>query len=642
MLYDMRGDAMTYVSEPTAATTAANRAAAVDDSFGWDDRQDFDDASRGFLGTLEDTVIRDADGNVVWDLGAYRFLDDDEVPASVHPSLWRQGQLNSKHGLFEVVDGIYQVRGLDLSVMSIIAGDTGYIVIDPLISTECAAAGMGLVHRHLGEKPVVAVIYTHSHIDHYGGVKGVVDEADVKAGKVAIYAPDGFLEAAVTENVLAGNAMGRRASYQYGAMLPKAIDGQVDAGLGKTTSTGTVTLIPPTHIISETGHREVIDGIEVVFQMAPGTEAPAEMMFHFPQKRALCMAENCVHTLHNLLTLRGAVVRDAKAWSHYVLESIDLFAADTDVVFASHHWPTWGQERCENILRKQADMYKYLHDQTLRLANHGYTSLEIAEMIELPPDLAKAWFNRGYYGSVSHDVRAIYQRYLGWYNGHPAELSALAPEPAAVRYVEFMGGADTVVERARQSYDAGEYAWVAQVLTHVVFAQPDHQGARDLQAAALEQLGFQTENPTWRNEFLTGAMELRNGVQDLPATVTASPDTVRAMGVDLFLDYLGVRLNGPAANGVELTIALQVTDPDSQWFIQLRHSVLDYWEDREGDADVSVQISRAGLNDIIMGTRTLDQQVTAGDVSVTGDRAKFEQFLGLLDTFDFWFHIVTP
>jgi alkyl sulfatase BDS1-like metallo-beta-lactamase superfamily hydrolase len=354
------------------------------------------------------------------------------------------------------------------------------------------------------------------------------------------------------------------------------------------------------------------------------------------------MAENCVHTLHNLLTLRGAVVRDAKAWSHYVLESIDLFAADTDVVFASHHWPTWGQERCENILRKQADMYKYLHDQTLRLANHGYTSLEIAEMIELPPDLAKAWFNRGYYGSVSHDVRAIYQRYLGWYNGHPAELSALAPEPAAVRYVEFMGGADTVVERARQSYDAGEYAWVAQVLTHVVFAQPDHQGARDLQAAALEQLGFQTENPTWRNEFLTGAMELRNGVQDLPATVTASPDTVRAMGVDLFLDYLGVRLNGPAANGVELTIALQVTDPDSQWFIQLRHSVLDYWDDREGDADVSVQISRAGLNDIIMGTRTLDQQVTAGDVSVTGDRAKFEQFLGLLDTFDFWFHIVTP
>ncbi len=634
---------MTDTSRPTTTTTELNRALRTDSSFAWEDRQDFQDASRGFLGTLEDTAVRDAEGTVVWDLGSYRFLDDDEVPDSVHPSLWRQGQLNSKHGLFEVTDGIYQVRGLDLSVMSIVAGDTGYIVIDPLISTECAAAGMELVRRHVGDRPVVAVIYTHSHIDHYGGVKGVVDEADVDAGTVAVYAPDGFLEAAVTENVLAGNAMGRRASYQYGAMLAKSPTGQIDAGLGKTTSTGTVTLIPPTHIIAETGHRETIDGVEVVFQMAPGTEAPAEMMFFFPQKRALCMAENCTHTLHNLLTLRGAVVRDAKAWSHYVLESIDLFGDDTEVLFASHHWPTWGNDRCREILRKQADMYKYLHDQTLRLANHGYTSLEIAEMIELPEDLARSWYNRGYYGSVSHDVRAIYQRYLGWYNGHPAELTALAPEPAAVRYVEFMGGADAVIERARSCFDDGDYRWVAQVLTHVVFADPTNQTARDLQAAALEQLGFQTENPTWRNEFLTGAMELRNGVEDLPATVTASPDTVRAMGVDLFLDYLGVRLNGPDAAGLELTIDLQVTDPDSRWRVELRNAVLDYWEvESDHAADVTVHITRSGLNDIIMGSRDLASQRDTGDATVDGDVDGFERFLSLLDDFDFWFHIVMP
>ena len=487
--------------DATAMTRQSN--ASVARQLPFQDSEDFEDARRGFVATLPDATIRSADGRVVWSLKGYEFLTD-EPPPTVNPSLWRVARLNLNHGLFKVAERIYQIRGFDISNMDIIEGGAGLIVIDPLVSAEVARAGLELYYQHRPRKPVVAVIYTHSHVDHYGGVKGVVSEDEVRSGKVTVLAPEGFLEEAVSENVFAGNAMGRRAIYMFGILLPKGERGQLDSGLGKTTSVGTVTLIPPTDLVKKTGETRTIDGVEMTFQMAPRTEAPAEFLIHFPQLRALCAAEDATHTLHNLYTLRGAQVRDAKSWWKTLNESVVLFGGKTDVVFAQHQWPTWGQKKVLDYLRKQRDLYKYIHDQSLRLMNHGYTMLEIAEMVKLPRSLDREWYNRGYYGSVNHDAKAVYQRYLGWYDSNPANLHSLPPEEAAKKYVEFMGGPAAVIARARESFNKGEYRWVAQVMNHVVFADPENRQARELQAAALEQLGYQAENPTWRNEYLIG------------------------------------------------------------------------------------------------------------------------------------------
>lgn len=442
--------------EASPYTAAAN--AALLNELNWDDVRDFEAASRGLIATLDDPVIRTTDGQPAWDLSAYPFLEEETAPPSVNPSLWRQSRLVANfHGLFKVTAGIYQIRGFDLSVMSIIESDTGYVVVDPLVSVPTARAGMELVYQHIGRRPIVAVIYTHSHIDHWGGVKGVISQAEVDAGKVKVIAPEHFLEHAISENIIAGNVMSRRASYMYGNLLPKDPLGQVGAGLGQTTSSGTVTLIVPTDDITQTGQVMVLDGLEIEFQLTPGTEAPAEMNFLFPKYRALCMAENCSHNMHNLYTLRGAQVRDAKAWAHYIDEAIDRFAGRYDVIFASHHWPTWGHDAGVDFLKKQRDMYQYLHDETLRLANQGYTLLEIPEIIELPAELFRAWYNRGYYGSVNHNVKAIYQRYLGFFDGNPATLHPLPPEAAGHKYVEFMGGAEALLARARASFEQGEY-----------------------------------------------------------------------------------------------------------------------------------------------------------------------------------------
>ena len=481
---------MTERKDATKATKDANDRLLEELPF--EDRRDFEEAERGFIAPLPDGGVLGAeDGSDVWNTSKFSFIKEDSpAPATVNPSLWRLSQLVLKGGLFKVTDRLYQVRNADLSNLTIVEGDTGLIVFDPLITTEAARWALELYFAHRPRKPVVAVVHSHSHVDHFGGVKGVVSEDDVAAGKVKIVAPAGFLEAAVAENVLAGNAMSRRASYMYGNLLPPDPKGQVGAGLGMTTSVGTITLIPPTDEITETGQRMTIDGLTFEFLLAPDTEAPAEMHWFIEELGALTAAENCCHTLHNTYTLRGAAIRDPQAWSRYLNETIDRWGHKTEVMYGMHHWPVWGTDRVLELLRKGRDAYRYINDQTLRLANHGHTPVEIAEMVELPDGLAHHWALRGYYGTVNHNVRATYVKYLGWFDGNPANLHTLPPEEVAKRYVEFMGGAQSTLEKARSAYDSGEYRWVAEVVNHVVFADPGNAEARGLQADALEQMGL--------------------------------------------------------------------------------------------------------------------------------------------------------
>jgi alkyl sulfatase BDS1-like metallo-beta-lactamase superfamily hydrolase len=633
---------MSNEKEATEFTTSANRA-LLEELF-WDDVQDFEKASRGFIASLDDPIIQNENGRAVWNLDAYPFLAEETAPPSVNPSLWRISRLNALyHGLFQVTEGVYQIRSFDLAVMSIIESDSGYVVVDPLTAPSTARAGMDLVYKHVGRKPIAAVIYTHSHIDHWGGVKGVISEADVKAGKIKVIAPEHFLEHAISENVIAGNVMSRRASYMYGNLLPKDPRGQVGAGLGQTTPSDIVSLIEPTDYITSTGQTLVIDGLEIVFQLTPGTEAPAEMNFLFPSYRALCMAENCTHNMHNLYTLRGAQVRDAKAWAHYINEAIEIFNGRYDVIFASHHWPTWTAESGVEYLKKQRDMYKYLHDETLRLANQGFTMLEIPELIELPEDLFHAWYNRGYYGSINHNVKAIYQRYLGFFDGNPATLHPLPPEAAGKKYVEFMGGAEALLAKARESFAKGEYRWVAQVVNHLVFADPDNTSARDLQADALEQLGYQAESGPWRNFYLSAAKELRDGVIDLGAPKTSSPDVIKATPLDMFFDLLAVRLNGPQAAGKKIVLNANFTDIDEQYLLVVENGVLNYAKGKQdAEADATLTLSRTALDEVILGEAKLADKLAAGEAQINGNPEKLMEFLSLMDTFEFWFNIVTP
>ncbi len=625
--------------DPASPATVAVNADAVG-HLPFHDTRDFDDARRGFVAALPELVVRNLAGRVVWDMESYGFLGDEDPPDSVHPSLWRQARLNWDHGLFEVMPGFFQVRGYDISNMTIVEGDTGILVIDPLVSTECAAAALDLYFAHRGRRPVRGLLYTHSHVDHFGGAAGVVDEAEVQAGRLPVIAPEGFLEHAVAENVLAGTAMQRRAQYMYGALLHRGPRGQVDAGLGKTNSTGTVSLIPPTVSITYTGQRLEVDGIEMLFQITPGSEAPAEMNFLFPQHRVLCAAENTSHNMHNIVTLRGALVRDALAWSKYLNETIELFGSQTDALFAQHHWPTWGAENVDAFLRLQRDLYRYLHDQTMRQLNQGQTGAEIAETFELPADLENAWHCRGYYGSVSHNVKAIAQRYLGWFDGNPARLHALPPVAASIRYVEYMGGADAVVEKAQQAFDDGEYRWVAQVVDHVVFADPGHSAARELQAAALEQLGYQTENATWRNFYLMGAHELRNGVLDLPPL---RPAGASALSLEQVFDVLGVRIDGPAATARTLVTNWEFTDTGEQFVVSVEHGAISHARGRlDPDAAVTITLARTTLNRILAGTVVLPDALAAGEIELAGDLEALAWFFGLLEQSTPDFPIVTP
>jgi alkyl sulfatase BDS1-like metallo-beta-lactamase superfamily hydrolase len=621
----------------TERTAAANRAVAM--TLPLHDTRDFDDARRGFLATLDDTLVRATDGRVVWDLGAWGDLSGD-APDTVHPSLWRQAQLNLVHGLFEVVPGVYQVRGLDLSNMTLVEGERGVVVIDPLISNETAAAALALYRSVRGDRPVTALVYTHSHVDHFGGARGVLP--DGQPGDIPIVAPEHFTEHAVSENVYAGTAMSRRATYMYGALLPKGPEGQVSAGLGLTTSVGTLSLVPPTVDVTRTGEELVLDGVRIVFQLTPGTEAPAEMNFHFPDLRLLCMAENATHNLHNVVTLRGAQVRDARSWSRFLDESLELFGAGTDVAFASHHWPTWGADEVVGWLSRQRDLYGYLHDQTLRLLNKGFTSAEIAEQVQLPPALDEAWDCRGYYGSVSHNVKAVYQRYMGWFDGNPAHLWPHPPEAAARRYVEYMGGADAVLERARRSFDEGDLRWVVEVVNHVLFADPANTEARELQALAFEQLGYGAENATWRNFYLMGARELRTGTTEIAAG-TNNVDLVTQLTVPQVFDAMAVRLDGPRAFGVELAINWTVTDTGEHHLLRVHNAVLTHLAGRHDDAaGLTVTLPRLALLQAMVGLATLDDLVAAGTASVEGDVGVLDRLRSLLDTTDPTFPIVTP
>jgi len=627
---------------PKPATTFTIDAnAKVRDDLPFADRTDFENARRGLIAKAEGQIKNDA-GEVVWDIDRWSFLEGD-APDTVNPSLWRQSQLASIAGLFEVGSGVYQVRGLDLSVMSFLRTDGGWVVVDPLISTETARAALDLVKEHLEDLPVVAVIYTHSHVDHYGGVRGVVSDGDVSEGRVKIIAPTGFLEESVSENVLLGNVMSRRASYMYGNLVGWDPVRGVGAGLGQVTSTGTVTVIEPTDIVSETGQEMTIDGLRIVFQHTPDAEAPAELCFYLPEKKALCMAEIATHTLHNVYTLRGAKIRDSRIWSQHIADSLRMFGDDAEYVFSSHHWPTWGSENVVAFLKGQRDLYRYLHDETLRLANHGYTYTEIAEMIELPDGIAKSFANRGYYGSVSHNTKATYVYYLGWFDANPANLHPLPPVENARKAVEYMGGADAVLERAAVDFAAGNYRWVASVLKDVVFADPDNEAAKGLLADTYEQLGYQAENGTWRDFYLSGAKELRDGVAVLPTPTTASPDSVRAMSTPMFLDYLGIRLNGPKAADKSYTFNVSLADVGERYVLEVGNGVLNYRVGEVADqATASLTLPRAGLDAIVLGETTLAELGESGEASIEGDLDAFVDFLALLDSFEFWFNLVTP
>lgn len=629
----------------TPATRAAQQRALR--ALNFDDTEDFALAERGLI-ARRDRLLIEGPGNgpmgeiPAWDMTTYDFIQG-EAPDTAHPGLWRQARLNNLHGLYEVVDGIYQVRGYDLSVISFIRGETGWIVVDPLISAEPARAALDFINEQLGERPVTAVIYTHSHVDHFGGVRGVVDEADVKAGKVRIVAPEGFVHHAISENVLAGNVMSRRASYMFGRTLPTGVRGQVDTGLGRTTSVGTITMIAPTDTVAATPTTMTLDGVEMVFQNTPGAEAPAELMFYIPALKAFCAAEEANATMHNLYTLRGAQVRSGKLWAKWLDEAIVMFGDDMEVLFGSHHWPRWGQKAAVSYLENQRDMYKYIHDQTLRLANHGYTPREIADMIELPEAIDLPWYNRGFYGSLKHNAKATYQLYLGWYDANPANLDPHPPEAAAVRYVEFMGGADAVLEKARAAYAEGDYRWVAEVVNHVVFADPQNAAARMLQADALEQMGYQAESGPWRNVYLTGAQELREGLLERAAPQAGSEDIVAALEPDNLFDLLAVRLNGPEAAEDDITLNLRFTDSGRDFVIMIKHGVLNYRLDTE-HPDPNVTLAMSRLDFIAMLTKQVEmtELISEDRATVDGNLLKLRRFGQLFDEFAFWFPIVTP
>ena len=610
------------------------------------DEQEFNDARRGFVASLPQVVIKGAAGNVVYDLTKYDFENDPVAPDSVNPSLWRRARLNLISGLFKVTTGIYQVRSFDISNMTIVEGTSGIIVIDPLSTVETARAGLDLYFSAFGKKDVKAVIYTHSHVDHYGGVKGVTTQADVDARKVRVIAPSGFLDAAVSENVYAGNAMSRRTAFWYGFLLPKGERGHVDIGLGKAYPLGTISLIKPTETVDGTTNPLTVDGVSMEVQMVSGTEAPSEMTLFFPAVGALNSAEVACPLVHNILTLRGAQVRDAKKWSEVLNDAIARYGDRVDVIFNQHNWPRWGQGNVVSYLAGQRDLYKYLHDQTLRLTNHGYTGTEIAEMLSLPPSLDRQWWGRGYYGTLSHNVKAIYQKYIGWYDGNPANLEPLPPEENAQRLVAYMGGSGPAILKARRDYDRGDYRWVAWLMGQVVFAEPQNWRARHLAADALEQLGYQAEAGTWRSAYLVGAYELRNGIPKTPGTGgSASPDSIAAMTTPQTFDYWGIRLNGEKAVGRRIVLNWTFTDDNQveKYALNLENCALTYRVNYQATgADASLTLSRKTLDAITLGQTTFEKEVALGNIAVSGNPARFTELMSIMDTFVPDFPIVTP
>ncbi len=612
------------------------------DSLPFHDQRSFTDARRGFIATQDPLTISRDNGQVAYDLSQFEFLNNNPAD-TVNPSLWRQAQLNAQHhGLFEVCPGLYQVRSFDIANMTLIQGDQGWVIIDPLTSSEAAAAALALANKHLGPRPVTGVVYTHSHADHYAGVLGVISHDQAESGKVPVVAPLDFVKEALSENVLAGNAMGRRATYMYGNLLRPGPRGFVTTGLGAALSMGSTGFVQPNDTVCETGETRTIDGITFEFQMTMGTEAPAEFVFYLPQFKALCMSEITSHHLHNVYTPRGAQVRDALAWASQINESINRFGDKLEIQFASHHWPTWGREAVREYLEKQRDLYKYIHDQTLRLANKGYTKEEIAEQVTLPDSLGHEFYNRGYYGSVHHNCRAVYVKYLGYFDGNPASLHPLPPGETGPRYLRYMGGADQVVEKARDSFAAGDYRWVAEVLNHVMMADPEHRQARALLADTLEQLGYQAESGPWRNFYLCGALELRQGLPT-GSRFQANEDIARGMPLANLFQLMAIRLIPEKAEQHSFHLNLHFADIPSNWVLALSNCVLHAHDNQTHDnPTASLHTQSLAFKRLMLGLTDAKTLSEAGLLEIEGDAQVLLKLADMFDEFPRRFPIVTP
>jgi linear primary-alkylsulfatase len=611
-------------------------------SLPFEDKRDFDEAKKGFIAAPEYKQIMADAGHVAWDMGSYEFLLTDKQYETIHPSLKRQAVLNMAYGLYEVLPGqIYQVRGYDLANITFIKGKTGWLIFDPLTAKETAAAALKFINEQLDARPVTAVIYSHSHADHFGGVRGVVDEADVRSGKVPVIAPVGFMDHAVSENVYAGNAMSRRLFYQYGVLLPRSPFGHVDQSIGKNTAVGNLGLIPPNTIVEGAIEEMTVDGVKMVFQNTPGTEAPAEMNTYFPDFKAFWAAENITGTVHNIYTLRGALVRDALAWSKGINEALYRFGQEAEVMFASHSWPRWGNDRIQEVMRAQRDIYANLNNEVLHLANQGVTINEIHNVYHPPKSLQNQWAAHSYHGSEEHNSRAVINRYLGYWDANPATLIPLSPKDSAPLYVEMMGGAEKIMKKGQELFDQGKYRHAMEILNKLVFAESDNQAAKDLLGDVYEQIGYQKESPSVRNSFLAGAFELRNGIPTGASPKTAGPDMIRAMTTELWLDFMAIRLDSKKAEGIEFVINLITPDNAEEYVVELSNATLTNIKGFQAkDADLTITIDRADLVQTMMGEVSFDEQIKSGRAKLVGDSKPYEQLKTMLVQFDVGFEIL--
>jgi alkyl sulfatase BDS1-like metallo-beta-lactamase superfamily hydrolase len=625
---------------PSKFTLDALRRSRGDLPFG--DTRDFEEQKKGLIAPMQELKIMADDGHVAWDMERFQFLDKQDDFDSIHPSLLRQSKLNNNYGLYEVIPGIYQVRGFDLSDITFVRGKTGWIVFDPLVSKEPVRAAWKLFQQHVGQgRPVSAVIYSHTHADHWGGVRGIVDEADVRSGKIPLIAPVDFMQFTVSENVYAGNAMNRRLFYQYGLLLPASPQGYVGQGLGQGVSAGAVGLIAPTRYVEKPIEDFEVDGIRMIFQYTPNTEAPREMNTYIPDMKALWMAENVIASLHNIYTLRGAQVRDPLNWSKYIAETLYRFGLEAEVMFASHHWPRWGNARIQEVLRAQRDLYAHMNNQVLHLANQGVTINEIHNVYEVPKDLQNKWFCRGYHGSPQHNSRGVIQRYLGFWDCNPTSLIPLSPRDSAPLYVEMMGGADKIIARGQQLHDEGQYFLASEIMNKLVQAQPQNQAAKDLLADIFEQIGYQQENPGLRNSFLAGAYELRSGIPQGEIANSASPDVMRAMSTELFLNFLGIRMDSRKAEGMRFTINLVTPDNGEKFIIELENATLTNIKGFLADKpDLTLTINRSDLELTMTGVKKLEAQIADGTAKVQGDASILKQLASAMVDFDPRFEIM--
>ena len=606
------------------------------------DTIDIEEQKKGFIAPMKELKIRADAGHVAWDMERFQFLDAEEEFDSIHPSLHRQSKLNNNYGLYEVIPGIYQVRGFDLSDISFVRGKTGWIVFDPLVSGEVVRAAWELFQEHVGEGlPVSAIIYSHTHGDHWGGVRGIVDEQDVRSGKIPVIAPIDFMEFTISENVYAGNAMNRRLFYQYGLLLPASPYGYVGQGLGQAVSAGASGLIAPNRYVEKPIEEFEVDGIRMVFQNTPNTEAPREMNTYIPDMKALWMAENVTSKLHNIYTLRGAPVRDPLRWSKYIDEALHRFGFEAEVMFASHHWPRWGKDRIQEVLRGQRDLYAHMNNQVLHLANQGVTINEIHNVYEVPKGLQEKWFCRGYHGSPEHNSRGVIQRYLGFWDCNPTTLIPHSPSDSAPLYVEMMGGSEKILARGRELHDEGQYLLASEIVNQLVQAEPDNEAAKDLLADIFEQVGYQQENPGLRNSFLAAAYELRSGIPQGETVDSSSPDVIRAMSTELFLNFLGIRMDSRKAEDLSFIMNLITPDNGEKFSIELSNATLTNIQGfLADDPDLTLTINRSDLEQTMMGAKTLEAQITDGTAKVDGDVEVLKQLAATMVDFDPRFEIM--